>query len=163
MTTDTQTLCPEVAAIQQRIRELEERLAHPPVFPTEVYTRIVGYYRSVAAWNKGKREEYRHRTPFVVGTAEPRGEDTWSPRAVSYLFFFRQGCPACPAMKSRLGTLDLEGKSLNVDDPEGLQAAVRHQVMATPTVVFLDAAGREVLRLTDPRDWEKVQRVVSPV
>ena len=29
--------------------------------PTEVYTRIVGYYRPVSAWNRGKREEYRER------------------------------------------------------------------------------------------------------
>ena len=28
---------------------------------TEVYARIVGYYRAVRNWNKGKREEYDHR------------------------------------------------------------------------------------------------------
>lgn len=33
---------------------------------TEVYARIVGYYRSVRNWNKGKREEYRHRKLFVA-------------------------------------------------------------------------------------------------
>jgi hypothetical protein len=31
---------------------------------TEVYTRIVGYYRSVKNWNLGKKEEYKHRVTF---------------------------------------------------------------------------------------------------
>ena len=30
----------------------------------EVYTRIVGYYRPVNRWNKGKQEEYRQRTEY---------------------------------------------------------------------------------------------------
>jgi len=28
---------------------------------TEVYSRIVGYYRPVQSWNKGKREEFAQR------------------------------------------------------------------------------------------------------
>jgi ribonucleoside-triphosphate reductase (formate) len=31
---------------------------------TEIYARIVGYYRPVKNWNKGKHEEFRHRQPF---------------------------------------------------------------------------------------------------
>jgi len=31
---------------------------------TEVYSRVVGYYRPVANWNKGKQEEYKHRKFF---------------------------------------------------------------------------------------------------
>jgi ribonucleoside-triphosphate reductase len=31
---------------------------------TEVYSRIVGYYRPVKNWNKGKAEEFRHRREF---------------------------------------------------------------------------------------------------
>lgn len=27
----------------------------------EVYSRVVGYYRPVRAWNEGKREEFRER------------------------------------------------------------------------------------------------------
>lgn len=27
----------------------------------EVYSRVVGYYRPVQAWNEGKREEFRER------------------------------------------------------------------------------------------------------
>ena len=38
----------------------------------EVYSRIVGYYRSVRNWNKGKKEEYGLRQVFT----EPTGEFT---------------------------------------------------------------------------------------
>ncbi|MBD3248637.1 ribonucleoside triphosphate reductase [Candidatus Woesearchaeota archaeon] len=31
---------------------------------TEVYTRIVGYYRPIQNWNKGKKEEYKDRVEF---------------------------------------------------------------------------------------------------
>ena len=34
--------------------------------PTEVYTRIVGYYRSVRNWNPGKKNEYGDRVLFEV-------------------------------------------------------------------------------------------------
>lgn len=37
--------------------------------PTEVYTRIVGYYRSLRNWNRGKRQEYTERKHF-----EPSGK-----------------------------------------------------------------------------------------
>ncbi|MDY0297900.1 MAG: anaerobic ribonucleoside-triphosphate reductase [Acidobacteriota bacterium] len=31
------------------------------VIPTEVYSRVVGYYRPVQNWNKGKMEEFIER------------------------------------------------------------------------------------------------------
>jgi len=34
--------------------------------PTEVYSRVVGYYRPVQNWNKGKQEEYRQRRTYAV-------------------------------------------------------------------------------------------------
>lgn len=34
---------------------------------SEVYARVVGFYRPVNNWNLGKREEYRERVEFVVG------------------------------------------------------------------------------------------------
>jgi ribonucleoside-triphosphate reductase len=33
---------------------------------TEVYTRVVGYYRPVNRWNKGKQEEYRDRKEYAM-------------------------------------------------------------------------------------------------
>ncbi|NLH47717.1 MAG: hypothetical protein GX444_03830 [Myxococcales bacterium] len=33
---------------------------------TEVYSRVVGYYRPVQQWNKGKQAEYADRLPFKL-------------------------------------------------------------------------------------------------
>ena len=34
--------------------------------PTEVYSRVVGFYRPVNQWNGGKREEYEDRLVYDV-------------------------------------------------------------------------------------------------
>jgi len=49
---------------------------------TEVYSRIVGYFRPVANWNEGKAEEFKDRkayseaksleTPFATHVAEAK-------------------------------------------------------------------------------------------
>lgn len=38
--------------------------------PTEVYSRVVGYLRPVTQWNKGKKEEFKKRKPFIVKSGE---------------------------------------------------------------------------------------------
>jgi anaerobic ribonucleoside-triphosphate reductase len=34
--------------------------------PVEVYSRVVGYFRPVNQWNKGKREEFSERKEFKL-------------------------------------------------------------------------------------------------
>ncbi|MCX7881613.1 MAG: anaerobic ribonucleoside-triphosphate reductase [Brevinematales bacterium] len=34
------------------------------VMPTEVYSRVVGYYRPVQNWNVGKRQEFSERLTY---------------------------------------------------------------------------------------------------
>jgi ribonucleoside-triphosphate reductase len=36
---------------------------------TEVYSRIVGYFRPVANWNKGKQQEFADRKTYEVKAA----------------------------------------------------------------------------------------------
>jgi ribonucleoside-triphosphate reductase len=48
------------------LQEAREELANVQGGPAEVYSRIVGYYRSVRNWNKGKKEEYGERKLFEV-------------------------------------------------------------------------------------------------
>lgn len=33
---------------------------------TEIYSRVCGYMRPVANWNKGKKEEFKQRKTFKV-------------------------------------------------------------------------------------------------
>ena len=32
----------------------------------EVYSRVCGYFRPVACWNRGKQEEFNQRKKFVI-------------------------------------------------------------------------------------------------
>ena len=34
------------------------------VIPCEVYSRVVGYYRPVSAWNHGKKQEFKERNVY---------------------------------------------------------------------------------------------------
>lgn len=39
---------------------------------TEIYSRVVGYYRPVKSWNKGKQEEFKLRKSFILTIKERR-------------------------------------------------------------------------------------------
>jgi len=34
--------------------------------PVEVYSRVVGYFRPVQCWNKGKQQEFHDRKPYKM-------------------------------------------------------------------------------------------------
>lgn len=62
--TPTFSICPEHGYLS----------GEQPVCPhcgaeTEVWSRVVGYYRPVKNWNKGKREEFRQRSVFTLPNA----------------------------------------------------------------------------------------------
>ena len=144
----------------------------------EVYTRIVGYYRSVRNWNKGKREEYGLRTLFnepaavsmkTAGLPAPaertdrtvdenpesiRGRMKIDADFASYLLFYRMNCPNCPPVKRRLAESALPGREIDVDTEEGLAAAAAHDVVAAPTAILYDHSGTEAARAYKIEDFE---------
>ena len=40
--------------------------------PVEVYSRVVGYFRPVNQWNKGKQEEFNQRKEFSLKIIEEK-------------------------------------------------------------------------------------------
>ncbi len=44
------------------------------VVPTEIYSRVVGYYRPVSAWNNGKKQEFKERRYLKVDKRDNRNE-----------------------------------------------------------------------------------------
>ncbi|MCP4133496.1 MAG: hypothetical protein GY754_21180 [bacterium] len=38
--------------------------------PVEVYSRVVGYFRPVNQWNKGKQEEFKERREYKLASFE---------------------------------------------------------------------------------------------
>lgn len=159
MSTETRTL----ETIDAEIERLKKEYDKAEGTPTEIYTRIVGYYRSVKNWNKGKKEEYRYRRLFcepsnmiiqgtgITGSAEEAVPEipailTPDELPAAYLYFYRPTCPNCPPVKEFVEEMRIEGEMINVDTDEGMTAASQYAVMAAPTVIFFDAEGKEMLR-----------------
>ena len=64
----------------------------------EVYSRVCGYFRPVANWNKGKKEEFRDRKSFRVAAV---------PAAMALMVALTGGCAAVDAV-----TASTRGKSV---------------------------------------------------
>ena len=143
-----------VEAIDREIAECKEELTNVKGRETEVYTRIVGYYRAVKNWNKGKKSEFKQRVCFEPDFAETakKEAETASPAPAaagapaSFIYFTKKTCPNCPAVKEYVEKLEIKHTGYVVDTAEGLEKAREYNVFAVPTVIFFDAAGKELYR-----------------
>jgi glutaredoxin len=159
-----------IETIDRELAALREQYAKATGTQTEVYTRIVGYYRSLANWNKGKREEYDVRKTFRLpgpgaiakmsavptGGREEPDADAIEGLPVRYELFTRERCPRCPAMKAAAANLDFHGDEIDVDTDEGTARAIELSIYSTPTIVLFDDGDREIVRATSPRELETV-------
>ena len=60
--------------LEAQLKKAREELKNVKGPKCEVYSRVVGYLRPVAAWNKGKKEEYHLRKTYdVEGKKRPNG------------------------------------------------------------------------------------------
>lgn len=162
----------DLKTVEAEIARTKEALANVKGTETEVYARIVGYYRSVRNWNNGKRDEYSHRKMFVYGgsaddpqrkAAPVMQEETVSEAAkvvvsdsgiTSYEFFARKTCPNCPPVKSYLAGVSIPGTYVDVDSEAGLARAAELGVFAAPTVIMYNAAGEEVARAHNAQELD---------
>ncbi|WP_043922982.1 anaerobic ribonucleoside-triphosphate reductase [Leadbettera azotonutricia] len=174
-------------AIDKDLAAARETLTHVEGTPTEVYSRIVGYYRSVRNWNKGKREEYGERKLYRINAGEltylsaekaslgsGKTQQTHSPvsaepaaSAISagdearLLLFVRTSCPACPQAKTAAGQLGIPIDLVNADTEDGIARAAEHQVFATPTAILFSREGRELERAWDSQGIAALDRLVA--
>ncbi|MCQ2594296.1 MAG: hypothetical protein MJ196_03445 [Treponemataceae bacterium] len=148
---------------------------------TEVYARIVGYYRSVRNWNKGKRNEYDQRKMFeykseitgetaeteniiVTNIAQPACENSCceneqpvlNKQAVRYELFIRQTCPNCPPVKEYMAHITIPGDAFDVDSEAGFAKAQELGIMAAPTVVVYNAYDAEIGRAHNVQELEAI-------
>jgi hypothetical protein len=75
--------------IKAEIADLYSQLKTVRGTKTEVYTRIVGYYRDVHQWNVGKQEEYKKRVEFNPAL---RADDVPKVTIESYNQMLNRGC-----------------------------------------------------------------------
>jgi len=128
--------------------------------PTEVYSRVVGYFRPISNWNLGKREEFRQRLEYdldhgwasavVAGNSGGTREKTTRPghapasntvedrHITCYKLFYSEKCPACRPVKAYMEKVALAGDKIDTGTREGLKEAVKYNVRSTPTVLFFD-------------------------
>ena len=164
-----------LAQIEAEIEETKEALKDVHGTETEVYARIVGYYRAVKHWNKGKRDEFDQRKMFtleaskeydITAADEPcvrkapakmtNAETSADLTSVTYEMYTRQTCPNCPPVKSFMADLDMPGRSIDVDTKDGLAEAAKKGVFASPTVIFYNEAGVETARCHNVEELEAV-------
>ncbi|MFA5928499.1 MAG: ribonucleoside triphosphate reductase [Candidatus Margulisiibacteriota bacterium] len=125
---------------------------------SEVYTRIVGYYRPVQNWNLGKKSEYKERQEFAYKTNSEQGMipmltleqkiDNFNlqstvkmlkgSRVAGFKLFYTDTCSNCPPVKDYVAKLDLQGEFINATTEEGLDEAKKYGIYSTPSVILFD-------------------------
>ena len=160
--------------VEADIARTKAALANVKGTETEVYARIVGYYRSVRNWNKGKRNEYNHRKLFVynnenripaeetvIKNAECAKPVASEAPSASYEFFARKTCPNCPPVKEYLSGISMPGTYVDVDSEEGLAKAAELGVFSAPTVIFYDEDGVETARAHNVKELKSVLKATA--
>ncbi len=114
--------------------------------PTEVYSRITGYYRPVQNWNKGKAQEFKDRVTYSFqGLGEKLEKmqkieepETKKPETVAdgrKLLFTTKTCPNCKIVKEMLNKKNV-GYEI-IDAEENADLCDTYGVMQAPTLVVL--------------------------
>ena len=116
--------------------------------PTEVYSRITGYYRPVQNWNDGKLQEYANRKEYDIANSILKKKPTLNRLAedvqdaveetstVKYLFTTKT-CPNCRMAKEYLKDIDY----ILVDAEEEVALAQQYKIMQAPTFVVVNQDG----------------------
>lgn len=139
-----------------KIKDLEDSLDSIEGTRTEVYTRIVGYFRAVEGWNKGKKEEYKDRKLFN----QPDAAKLAMVGNEKILLFIKKNCPNCPPVIDFLSREVREFSTYEVDEdnPSIVVSAAtkKYNVTSAPTVIFIDIHGLESARANNVDDLKKV-------
>ncbi len=135
--------------------------------PTEVYSRITGYYRPVQNWNDGKAQEYKERKVYDIANSKltsgikkqaqecAKTEETKSVIADGYYIFTTATCPNC---KIACTLLDKEGigyTKLLANENKELAEAL--DIKQAPTLVI--AKDGMVSKYAGVSDIKKVLKV----
>ena len=169
-----------IEQVEKEIAETKAALKDVHGSETEVYARIVGYYRSVKHWNKGKRDEFDQRKMFTLEASQEyditaadgpckcsapakmtKAETVQDLESVTYEMYTRKTCPNCPPVKAFMADIEMPGRNIDVDTDEGLSEAANKGVFAAPTVIFYNKAGIETARCHNVEELEAVLNKVA--
>ena len=129
--------------------------------PTEVYSRITGYYRPVQNWNTGKAQEFKERETYdfdeafcanvdgpakrdaVHGDKPAKADVSECTGSSENLLFTTKTCPNCPMAKAALDRKGIVYKV--VDAQENTDLASQYGVMSVP-VLFVGGSKDNALQ-----------------
>ena len=123
--------------------------------PTEVYSRITGYYRPVQNWNDGKTQEFENRKEYIISNdynikstekdvevvEENKPFPVIEEAVEDVMLFTTPTCPNCKLVKEILKNNDIKYAELNAYEHQDL--AKEYGVMQAPTLVIKTANGIE--------------------
>ena len=118
--------------------------------PTEVYSRITGYYRPVQNWNAGKTQEYKERREYVIANSHlthqgPKEEQPVAPAAAPNEAEVKGGrailfaTPTCPNCRIACQYMDKAGFAYEkLMAAENAELAKIYGVKQAPTLIITD-------------------------
>ena len=135
--------------------------------PTEVYSRITGYYRPVQNWNDGKAQEFRQRKLYDLAVSDVHQstdttdhetecihDDTIDTKTVTgeTLLIATKTCPNCRMAASFLDKAHMPYTKVYVEDDEDL--AIKLGIQAAPTlVVTKDGEVQKIVNVSNIRRY----------
>ena len=131
--------------------------------PTEVWSRITGYYRPVKNWNAGKTQEWHERKTYDMGHSVLKGrglkvekeenQEHLQPHEKERLYLFTtKTCPNCRIVKKMLAEANIPYEL--IDAEEEVELTRRFSIMQAPTLVAVtDKQYRKYTNASDIRKY----------
>ncbi len=123
--------------------------------PTEVYSRITGYYRPVQNWNDGKLQEFQQRKEYVIG-ARPVYEAGGAKAAVkgagevesegkdALILVATHTCQNCKMVEEKLREKGVDFEIVYAEENRDL--VKKHKIIAAPTMIVRKDGKATLLR-----------------
>ncbi|MFT4311879.1 MAG: ribonucleoside triphosphate reductase [Candidatus Woesearchaeota archaeon] len=120
--------------------------------PCDIYSRVVGYFRPVQQWNKGKSAEYQKRKEYVAQLKNDSAQthiQSWNDIPDQCILLTLSGCPSCPGAKDALQNQSLVPHTvIDASTPQGREMAKLYAVEKVPTAIFMDAQKEIVAKIS---------------
>ena len=119
--------------------------------PTEVYSRITGYYRPIQNWNVGKTEEFKNRKEYVPEHSHLHADgkqcsldfEEKADKKISELTLFTtKTCPNCKMAKMMLDKAGI--KYVVIDAEDNKEETISFGVKKAPTLLVPNADSYDV-------------------
>ena len=116
--------------------------------PTEVYSRITGYYRPIQNWNDGKKAEFMERKEYVVEEKDYVDESLTTKIITQvdeaknemtnkkFLLFTTRTCPNCRFAKVALDERGIKYDTILAEDE--VELAKHYNISQVPTLIVVD-------------------------